>query len=82
MRSMTVERVRNLHGARPFRPFTIHLGDGRSFRVKHPELLAILPPGRNVIVVTGEDEWEIIDLLLVTSIGSANGATRRPRRRR
>jgi hypothetical protein len=76
---MTIEQVRKVHQAHPFKPFTIHLGDGRSFSVRHPEVLAILGSGRTILVATGDEDWEIIDLLLVTSIGSANGRHHRPK---
>ena len=42
---MTVEQIRKLHQAQPFKPLMLHLGDGRSFTVRHPETLAILGSG-------------------------------------
>jgi len=76
---MTVEQVRKLHQAHPFKPFVLHLGDGRSFAVRLPEVLAILGSGRTVLVATGDEDWEIIDLLLVTSVSSVNRRHRRSR---
>ena len=32
---MNVEQLANVLHAQPFRPFTIHMGDGRTFLVKH-----------------------------------------------
>jgi hypothetical protein len=43
---MTLNQLRGMHQARPFQPFDIFLSDGRSVPVKHPEVLAIIPPGR------------------------------------
>jgi hypothetical protein len=65
---MTVEQLRKLHQARPFKPFDIHMGDGRSVPVEHPEVLAITPPGRTIAVGLADGTVETIDLLLVTSL--------------
>jgi hypothetical protein len=79
---MTVQQLRNMHQAKPFRAFDIHLADGRSIPVEHPELLAITSGGRTIAVAVEEDAVEVIDLLLVTSLKPhANGATRSKRQR-
>ncbi len=36
---MTVERLREVHRARPFVPYTIHVADGRQIRIGHPDVL-------------------------------------------
>lgn len=76
---MTIEQLRKAHQARPFEPFQLHLADGRKFNVKHPEFLAQFPGGRTVIVTLPDQSFEVIDLLLVTSIHVGNG---KPRKRR
>ena len=67
--------------ASPFRPFTIHLADGRSFSVPHPDFISQSPAGRTVIVFgKDEDEFSILDLLLVTELEmhkSSNGKRQR-----
>jgi hypothetical protein len=65
---MTVEQLRATHRAAPFRPFTIHMADGRSYQTPHPDFLFITPAGRTVIVAHPDDSFSIIDLLLVTEI--------------
>ncbi len=65
---MTIERLRTVNNARPFRPFTIHMGDGRSFRVEHPELFSHSPTGRTVIVYQPDDSFSILHLLLATEL--------------
>ncbi|MBM4027117.1 MAG: hypothetical protein FJ280_17185 [Planctomycetes bacterium] len=69
---MTVTEFRTLLRAEPFREFIIHLADGRSVPVKHREFALPSPSGRTVIVYQPDDSFEIIDLLLVTSL-SVNG---------
>ena len=75
---MTIEKLRELHHAQPFRPFVIHLANGRSHTVQHPEFLASSPSGRTVVVFEPDDSMHIIDLLLVTELEiKANGRTKR-----
>lgn len=76
---MTTEQLSTLHSARPFRPFTIHLADGSSVAVKHPEFLWRTPGGRTVFVSQGGEDVTIIDLLLVTKLVTGNGR-KQPRR--
>jgi len=70
---MNVEQLREVHQARPFRPFTLHIADGREITVPHPEFLAQFPTGRAVIVTQPNDDYDVIDLLLVFSIEVGNG---------
>jgi len=77
---VTVETLRDLHGARPFRPFRLSLADGRSVQVKHPEVLGVSPGGRTLHLFFDDEHSEYIDLLHVTSIEFGNGRTRRRRR--
>jgi hypothetical protein len=75
---MTIDRLRKTLQAQPFRPFRLHMGDGRSLRVSHPDFVWIPPEGsRTVIVSTGGDDFEIVDMMLVVSIEVGNGARRR-----
>lgn len=78
---MTIDQVRKLHRAQPFRPFEIHLADSRSLMVDHPELLAVIPPGRTIVVGLPDGTAEIVDSLLVTSLKlHTNGQSRKRRR--
>ena len=80
---MTVEQLRKMHRAQPFRPFEIHLAEGRALGVRHPEFLAINPPGRTVAVAVEDGTIEIVDLLLVTSLKpQPDGARRRATRKK
>jgi hypothetical protein len=65
---MTVEQLKSLQHAQPFRPFTIHMGDGRAFFVKHQDFMARSPSGRTVIVYGEDDSFSILDMLLVTEL--------------
>jgi hypothetical protein len=80
---MTLEQLRNAFDAQPFRPFVIHLTDGRKVPVLSREFIMAVPSGRTVVVCQADDTLNIIDLLLVTDLElrpSTNG--RRQRRRK
>jgi hypothetical protein len=52
-----------------FRPFVLHLSDGRHFAVPHSDFVAV---GRNVVVVIGEDDVSrTIDPLHIVSAEEA-----------
>lgn len=76
---MHVDQLRKTLNAQPFRPFTIHLGDGRALEVPHPDFAWIHPGGhRTAIVATSlPDDFEIIDVGLVTSLEVGNGQPER-----
>ena len=74
---MTIEQLRKAHQARPFSPFEIHMADGRSLTVPHPEMLMVLPPGRTIMVAKGEEDYEVVDLLLVTSLERRTNGSRK-----
>jgi hypothetical protein len=77
---MTISEFRNLLHAQPFRAFTIHLADGRSISLNHREFALPSPSGRTVIVYQPDDSFDIIDILLVTSL-TVNGKKRSERKR-
>jgi hypothetical protein len=79
---MTIEQLRQLHSARPFKPFDIHLADGRTLSVEHPELLAMSPSGRVIHVGHPDDTFETIDMILVVSLKPWPNGTHRRRPRR
>ncbi len=65
---MTIARVRELYDATPFRPFTLHLADGRHIPVYHREFFLTAPSGNTVVVFQPDDSMNIIDLALVTDL--------------
>lgn len=65
---MVSERLRAVHQAQPFLPFTLHMSDGRSLKVTHPELLAVAPTGRYAVLILPDESTHFIDILLITDI--------------
>jgi hypothetical protein len=77
---MTVEQMRAMCDATPFRPFVIHLADGKEIPVVSREFISSAPTGRTIVVWQPDDSMSIIDLLLVTRLeqkstdnGKSNG---------
>jgi hypothetical protein len=66
--AMTIEQISEFHKARPFRPFTIRMADGRSFRIPEPEYLSHPPSGRTVIVFDENDSFHILDSVMITHV--------------
>lgn len=81
---MTGEQVKSLYQATPFEPFRVHMANGRFVDVPHPDFMHLSPTGRRLIVDRSDDSFEVIDVLLVTSVETLpkNGTSSRRRRRR
>lgn len=66
---MTIDKVRSLLGAAPFKAFIVHTPDGRSFPVPHPEFAMLSGTGCLLhISRLASDEEDIIDIALITDI--------------
>lgn len=65
---MTAEQFRTMHKANPFRPFTIHLADGRTLPVPHRDFVSQSPSGRTIIVYQSDEGFSVVDLYLVTEL--------------
>ncbi len=79
---MTTDRIRDVCQAQPFRPFIMHLADGRQIPVVHREFLMPSPSGRTVVVYQPDDSLNIVDMLLVTDLEiRPNGGTARRSRK-
>jgi len=79
--SMTAKQLREVHQAKPFRPFKLQIADGNEIEVRHPGLMMMTPGGRTVVVAISDDAVKIIDLMLVASIEVGNGRAKKGRKR-
>jgi hypothetical protein len=70
---MTIEQLRATVRAVPFRPFRLHLADGGSLDVAHPDFVSSSPGGRTIVVWQPDESFQIADLLLVSRIEILNG---------
>ena len=67
--------IRDLRDKAPFRPFSIHLADGRSILVVTQDHIMISPSNDEFAVYRADGTLEIMDGKLVT------GITRKPNRK-
>ena len=66
---MTINEFRNALSAAPFRLFILHLADGQTIPVVHPDFVLITGQGRTAIISRPEDDWfAIVDLLLISHL--------------
>jgi len=65
---MTTEALRLLRRASPFQPFVLHMADGTSLPVRHPELMLISQGGRTAIVNLEGEQMAIVDVLLISRL--------------
>ena len=65
---MTIQQLRLAVHATPFIPFTVFMADGRSFYVPHRDFVAMSPTGRTVVLYDENDDFSILDLLLMIEI--------------
>ena len=70
---ITPQNVLSYVKAEPFRPFRIHIASGRSFDVRHPEMVRVGRSNLLVFSFVGEnadvfDEWESVSLMLTESV--------------
>jgi hypothetical protein len=65
---MRIQELRELRDATPFRPFIIHLADGRAIPVHHRDFVMSSPNARTMIVYQPDSSFAIIDVMLVTSL--------------
>jgi hypothetical protein len=80
---MTNQEIFRYLRAEPFRPFRIHMASGRTFDIRHPEMVRV---GRNDLVVFSlvsdapeiHDDWDTVSLILIESISHLDPAASRP----
>jgi hypothetical protein len=75
---MNADQLRAAARAIPFRPFSVHMADGRSFHVPHPDFVSMSPKGRTVIIYPDNDEMSILDVLRMSEIRMAADAPAAP----
>jgi hypothetical protein len=64
---MTAE-VRKLIHAEPFVPFLIKTSDGKQYRVKHPDYVAISPKGGRIVVFADEEASTTLSALHMVAV--------------
>jgi len=80
---MTIEQLRRAKDAKPFQPFDICTADGQRIPVWHPEFLFVPPRAERTFVVAHQDlTYQVIDLLLDSTLDFGDGRAKRNGKRR
>jgi hypothetical protein len=72
---MTPQELLNYLQAQPFRPFRIRMNSGRTFDVRHPEMIRVGKRDALSFTFVSDspdiyDRWENVALLLIESLSS------------
>ena len=71
---MTFQRIGSYVSAEPFRPFRIRMASGRTFEIRHPEMVAV---GRTTVLIytsmspdpeEAKQQQEEVSMLLIESV--------------
>jgi len=62
------DEVRRLLHAEPFVPFLIKTSDGKQYRVKHPDYVAISPKGGRITVYADEETSTMLSALHMVAV--------------
>ena len=74
---MSIIGIREALHRKPFRSFSFGLVDGRTLAVRHPEFVIL---GRRLVtVIEDENNWSVVDPLLILSIEYSDSTQRPPR---
>ena len=69
-----LQEIRELTRLAPFRPFTLHLADGRQLKVPHPDFVWLPRPGVFYYYHSKKRFGERINPLLIVSVESEHRA--------
>jgi hypothetical protein len=69
--------------AEPFRPFRIHMASGRTFDIRHPEMVRVGKASLVIFTFVSEnpeiyDNWDTVGLLLIETISHLDSAVSQP----
>ena len=70
---LTYQKIGKYATAEPFRPFRIHMASGKTFDVRHPEIVRVGRTNLLVFAFVGDqpevfDEWQSLSLMLMETI--------------
>ena len=65
--------VRKLAKAEPFVPFTIHMADGKAFRIPTADHITVPPKGGRVVVLSDDGDYDVLSAILITRLNVDHG---------
>ena len=84
---MRTETLQHTVRAQPFRPFVIHLPEGRTVPIVRRDFALLSPNGRTLLAYEPDDSFNMIDVMRISSVqvgppaapaGGAAGPPREP----
>ena len=63
---MHAESIKELLHTAPFAPFHVHVADGKSYLIDHPDLVWFTQGGRTMFVATGGERFAMVDTMLIS----------------
>lgn len=80
---MNAADIRRIYEATPFEPFRLHMANGKSADVPHPEFMHLFHRRPTILVEYLDGDWELVDISLVTSVETLpKNGSKRPRQRK
>lgn len=64
--------------AQPFVPFTVHVADGREYRIPTPDHAHVYPSGGRVSIYTDDDKEFVLSALLLSGLALDGVQASRP----
>ena len=78
---MTSDKIKEVMRAQPFKPFILHLADGRRINVSHPESISLSITGRVAHVFGPDETSHFVDVLMITDLELKARSTRNGHKR-
>lgn len=76
---MKILELKAMRDRAPFRPFQLHLTNGETLPVRHPEVLSIPPEaGVELFVVWVGPQWNLVDAGQVARVSLLKPKTQQP----
>jgi hypothetical protein len=76
---MSADELRKCIVVSPFRPFTLNIADGRRIPVLGVDFVLLAPEkGRTVVVYQRNDDFDILDTMLITGVSFESVASNLP----
>ena len=65
---MAPDDIRQVITAMPFRPFTLHMANGRAIPVHSRDLILVSPRGLSVLVFQPDDRRDTLDMVQISTL--------------
>lgn len=63
-----IQQLRDYWHASPFVPFDLHLSDGRTLHVPHPDFFSMSPNGGMILVYDDQDHSHLVNPIMLVSV--------------